>query len=453
LPGWPRQPPAGPRRTGPPCWLIFSAAGFGLPPTTASSKPNALSPGCRLCGQGEWSCLFVNIICNAHCFSCPTSQRAKDEPTTNNLRFPKPGDYIRYLEKFRLKGAGFSGGEPLMTADRTINYLRLVKEHFGAAMHLWMYTNGILLTGDILKRLRKSGLDEIRFDISADNYRLDKVAMAVGQIPTVTVEIPAVPEDFTRLAETMRELDRLGVDFLNLHQLRLTPHNRQNLMSRNYTFLHGPKVVVLESELTALRLLEFAMRNRLRLAVNYCSYIHKHRYQAMGVRKRSAPFICKPYEDVTAAGLIRTLAVRGEPAVLHGLVADFQAAGQDGETWQLNSRGDVLCVAAPLLDLLRPGLHRLTASYHVASLKSAVTYRDSYRVITLSAQRKLIVERSPVAPDLAVPPERLQLFTQSIRPGNNDAPWPASGDSDGTLTDWEKIGGWERLGSGLEGYY
>ncbi|HPS94125.1 MAG TPA: radical SAM protein, partial [Deltaproteobacteria bacterium] len=30
-----------------------------------------ISPGCRLCGEGAWSCLFINNLCNAHCFFCP----------------------------------------------------------------------------------------------------------------------------------------------------------------------------------------------------------------------------------------------------------------------------------------------------------------------------------------------------------------------------------------------
>jgi len=29
---------------------------------------HSLSPGCSLCGNGGWSCLFINGICNAKCF-------------------------------------------------------------------------------------------------------------------------------------------------------------------------------------------------------------------------------------------------------------------------------------------------------------------------------------------------------------------------------------------------
>lgn len=40
-----------------------------------------LSPGCRSCGEGTWSCLFVSGLCNAACFYCPTSQLDKGVPT------------------------------------------------------------------------------------------------------------------------------------------------------------------------------------------------------------------------------------------------------------------------------------------------------------------------------------------------------------------------------------
>ena len=32
-----------------------------------NTKPfhKKLSPGCRICGEGSWSCLFINNLCNA----------------------------------------------------------------------------------------------------------------------------------------------------------------------------------------------------------------------------------------------------------------------------------------------------------------------------------------------------------------------------------------------------
>ncbi|OGQ95327.1 MAG: hypothetical protein A2521_06945 [Deltaproteobacteria bacterium RIFOXYD12_FULL_57_12] len=300
--------------------------------------------------------------------------------------------------------------------------------------------------------MQDTGLDEIRFDISANSYRLDKVEMAVGKIPQVTVEIPTVPEDADQLLAAMRELDRLGVNFLNLHQLRLTPHNRPQLAGRNYTYLHGPRVTVLESELAALRLLAVAVRERLRLAVNYCSYIYKFRYQTMAARRRSAAFINKPHESITATGLLRTLTVRAAAAELQNLVADFTSRGLPADLWQFNSAAATLHLAPQLLHHLDPRRHSLSVRYHAAALKPAITYHNSYREIELSSRRRLIVERTPLDTELAVAADKLPLFTGKIMP-DDATPWPETSPGGNQPTDWEKIVASESFRAGLYEYY
>jgi len=208
-----------------------------------------LAPGCVTCTAGRWSCLFINGICNGRCFYCPTSQSSKSEPMTNSLRFPVVQDYIDYLRSFEFQGASISGGEPLMTFDRTLQFVRRIKARLGSAIHLWLYTNGILADEEKIGLLQDAGLDEIRFDLSAVAYRFDKVRLAAGRIPAVTIEIPAIPEDYELLRNLLPQLAEAGVQYLNLHQLRVTPYNAAHLLDRGYTLLHGPKVTVLESEL------------------------------------------------------------------------------------------------------------------------------------------------------------------------------------------------------------
>lgn len=427
--------------------LLAVLGSRGVKSCADSSKlySGELSPGCRRCVAGDWSCLFINGICNAGCFYCPTPQQSKGEPTTNTLRFAKPRDYISYLEKFAIRGVSLSGGEPLMTLDRSLNFLTAIKKRFGSSVYLWMYTNGILLTSEIMARLRAAGLDEIRFDITADKYCLDKVGLAVNRIPNVTVEIPALPEDLPRLLETARELDRLGVSFLNLHQLRLTPHNRPRLQGRNYSYLHGPRATVLESELAALRVLEFAAGNCCRLSINYCSYIYKHQYQARGARRRAAALISKPFESITATGLIRSLTVRGSAADLQQLAATLVADPRAAGLWQQNG-ADTIYLHPELLARLDPARHGLSVSYHSAALKPAVSYQHAYREIELSPRRRLVVERAPCQSGLLVPAGRFAFFVAGIR----DGAWPVSGDPG---EDWGKICDCERFRPGLGEYY
>ena len=284
-------------------WLRIHAE-FGCNDTKVDSR--RLSPGCRTCAAGGWSCLFINGRCNASCFYCPTSQDDTGDPLTNGIPFAAPDDYAEYVVLFGFTGASISGGEPLITLDRTLAYIDAVRRRSGDAVHLWMYTNGTLLTREIAEELRCAGLKEIRFDIGATNYNLSRLKLAVGVIPTVTVEIPAVPEEEDLLRQKLGEMAAEGVQHLNLHQLRVTPHNLRHLASREHTFVHGESVTVLESELTALRLVRYAIEQGIDLPVNYCSFPYKRRFQHAAARRRGIPFVLTADETVTEAGYLRT---------------------------------------------------------------------------------------------------------------------------------------------------
>ena len=279
----------------------------------AGTKVNCdgLSPGCQRCGDGGWSCLFVNGRCNGRCFYCPTAQDDYGPPTTNGLAFTSPQDYAAYVAALGFSGVSISGGEPLLTPDLTLSYLSAVRKRCGDDVHLWLYTNGTMLTADLCGRLRDAGLDEIRVDLGAVRYHLKKLRLAVGCIPTVTVEIPAVPEDEDLLRLKLVEMAEAGVNHLNLHQMRLTPYNFGPLTKRGYTFLHGEKVTVLESELCALRTVRFGLEQGIPLPVNYCSFPYKRRFQHAAARRRAALTVCAPGEVVTEPGYLRTLTATG----------------------------------------------------------------------------------------------------------------------------------------------
>ncbi|MFP4041320.1 MAG: radical SAM protein [Bacteroidales bacterium] len=285
-----------------------------------------LSPGCRICAEGKWSCLFINGKCNAKCFYCPTSQDEVGIPATNALTFPQPGEYLEYIEKAGFKGVSISGGEPFLTFERSHEYITAIRKKFNS-VYLWLYTNGTLVDEDKLKMLRDSGLNEIRFDIGATGYNLKYLQKAIGIIPVVTVEIPAIPEDLEKMKTLMKKLSDMGVEHLNLHQLRLTPHNINKLAHRPYTFLPGEKVTVIESEITALKLIKHGLDNNIPLPVNYCSFVYKNRYQGRGARTQAAKLIKPEYAGITENGYIRRLFLEGEAKNLQNTLEKFQQPG------------------------------------------------------------------------------------------------------------------------------
>lgn len=266
-----------------------------------------LSPGCKQCAAMSWSCLFISGRCNGRCFYCPTPQNTDDPPMSASVPFTQARDYANYVRFFGYGGASISGGEPFLEFEKSLEYVRNLRLTCGPDLHIWIYTNGTLVTEDTLRRLTDAGLDEIRFDIGATEYDLRHVRRAQGIVPTVTVEIPSVPEEHARLKGLLPELTATGVSHLNLHQLRLTPHNARHLLERDYTYIHGPKVTVLESELCALDLVAYGARSKLPLAINYCSFVYKYRFQAAASRKRFGAWAIEVDEELTENGHIRTI--------------------------------------------------------------------------------------------------------------------------------------------------
>lgn len=265
-----------------------------------------ISKGCTLCGQGQWSCLFITGKCNAGCFYCPASQVNDEVPATQSFTFDTPEAYAEYINHFGFKGVSFSGGEPLLFFDRTLSYLEQIRKNCSPELYIWMYTNGILADEAKQKKLADVGLNEIRFDIGATGYRLDKVKLAKGIIPNITIEIPAVPEEKVRLKKMIPQMIDAGVSNLNLHQLRLTKHNAPKLLKHHYTYIPAEQPIVLESELAALEILEYVKSNNLDIGINYCSFYFKNRFQKAGFRKKIAGLIYPGEEkNITEKGFIR----------------------------------------------------------------------------------------------------------------------------------------------------
>lgn len=264
-----------------------------------------ISKGCQICGEGKWSCLFITGKCNAGCFYCPSPQLADELPGTQNFTFTTPESYAEYLNFFKFKGASFSGGEPLLYFDRALAYLQQIRKDCPPDLYVWMYTNGILADENKFRELAAAGLNEIRFDIGATNYKLDKVITAMGLIENITVEIPAVPEEKEQIKQLLPEMIAAGVTNLNLHQLRLTKHNAPKLLKRDYTYIHAEQPIVLESELAALEIINYAQEKNLEIGINYCSFYFKNRFQKAGFRKIVAKAMGKSNDEITERGFIR----------------------------------------------------------------------------------------------------------------------------------------------------
>ncbi|TFH07450.1 MAG: 4Fe-4S cluster-binding domain-containing protein, partial [Candidatus Thorarchaeota archaeon] len=102
-----------------------------------------LPRGCKLCAKGSKMVLFVTGLCDSSCYYCPLSEEkagidvifADEMPVTNEQNIIYETDAIRG------EGAGISGGDPLCTLERTLDYIRLLKSKYGKEFHIHLYTS------------------------------------------------------------------------------------------------------------------------------------------------------------------------------------------------------------------------------------------------------------------------------------------------------------------------
>ena len=386
-----------------------------------------ISPGCAHCGQGTWSCLFINGICNAKCFYCPSAQNDPGPPVTSGIEFDHPLDYADYVNLFGIRGVAFSGGEPLISLDRVISFLEQLHRKVKSPLHTWMYTNGILADADRMKCLRDNGLNEIRFDLSAKDYTLDGLKKALGIIPIVTVEIPAIPEDLERTKPLLKALADLGVNYLNLHQIRCTSFNTPKLIRRGYTFLHGPGVAVLDTELAALELVRYSLDENIALPVNYCSFTYRNQYQKAAARRRNAALVKKGWEDVTDTGLIRSMTLSGAACHLACVIKGLETDGVEGEDWVA---GRNFVTFPQKLWPRQSDFSQLTLKlkYCPTALRSAPSMHYPHSLIDLNQTRQVTVETDNRHPGIDLFGSQIPAFADMfLSTGHRDQTQKASG--------------------------
>ncbi len=260
-----------------------------------------LSPGCRACKAGTWDCVFMWSACNLDCaFCCSPRDAAHAEPRS---AFGAAREEIASAHaRTRITGVSFSGGEPFLDAERLCDWLAWFKANC-PRNYYWVYTNGVLADEAALRRLGALGLDEIRFNLAASGYRhpavLRNVAAAARHIPRVAVEIPAIPEHAARVLESLAEWCKLGVRYLNLHELMYEPGSRSGELMGSGTEIVTPdghrSEVHPESRAVSLAVMRRVLDDGLPLAVNDCSLQGKLR-QLRGRRRSLAPLLLEPHE-------------------------------------------------------------------------------------------------------------------------------------------------------------
>jgi pyruvate formate-lyase activating enzyme-like uncharacterized protein len=251
-----------------------------------------LPPGCRSCVAGQGTNLYVTGLCTRDCFFCFNQKPRKDETVVHGLPIDDPAEAPAIVARYGLRSVGLSGGEPLLRPERVLALLAALKS-MPAPPRVDLYTNGDLADDELLRRLRRAGLDAIRFDLAARDYDLEPVRRARRIFAEVAVEIPVVPEHRRKLERMVLELDALRVPFLNIHELFVCAENSARVVAEGQVPLEAESRHLLwrptaDSGIAALELLLFALERAKTLSVYYCSCGTQELIAARGLARRRA---------------------------------------------------------------------------------------------------------------------------------------------------------------------
>lgn len=347
-----------------------------------SWRTGPLVKGCQLCVQGKKLVFFVTGLCSKHCYYCPISDQKKNKDVVYANEWPISGkrDIITEASLCNAKGAGITGGDPLIRLERTVKYIRMLKKRFGRKFHIHLYTPLNLVDEKKLHILFNSGLDEIRFhpDINNDYY-WKKIELARKFRWKVGVEIPSIPG---KKKQTLKLIDNIKhkVDFLNINELEVSDTNANRLVEKGFFLKDRISYGIKGSERLALDLLRYCDTAGLR--AHYCTCTLKDKIQLAKRIKRRARHVAKAYDIVTGEGMLVRGAIYGE------IVPGFSykkkiAAMNDKEKKKVLNRLESMRnklrkqfrLPSELIEVDRKKLRILTGSWIVQQIAPEIKYK------------------------------------------------------------------------------
>ena len=210
-----------------------------------SSYTSPLSPACEMCAKGSKMVVLITGLCPANCFYCPLSERkkGKDKIFADEWELENEQDtdkLIREAHSINAKGAGITGGDPLLVWKRVHTYITLLKQTFGNTFHIHLYTSALKNAGH-LTDLVAAGLDEVRFQPMPHTWNqmernpLRKVIKTMVKSPAdVAIEIPVIPKKEKDILSLISWADNQNVQWINLNELEFSERNSDAFRTRGF---------------------------------------------------------------------------------------------------------------------------------------------------------------------------------------------------------------------------
>ena len=240
-----------------------------------SVSTGPLIPGCAICTRAAYMCFQVGFRCNARCPFCFLNTGPADAFDEGEDRARQALLAEFHSRKHNLEGVALTGGEPFLYLPE-LEACVLQMRRARPDLHLWLYTNGILADRERLTFVHDIGVHELRFNLAATDYdpkTLANLEQARSIFEYVAVEVPSYPVQKGRLMACLADLDRIGIDQLNLQELLVTSANVDRLQGEGYQsgillqkrfFLYGSRRMTYE-------VMRHCIDTGCRFTVNDCS--------------------------------------------------------------------------------------------------------------------------------------------------------------------------------------
>ena len=297
-----------------------------------------LSRGCVLCGEGAKLVLFITGLCDHSCFYCPLSEKkaGSDVIYANERRVTGISGIIEEAELMDAGGTGITGGEPLLRLDRTCDIMFELKKRFGGDHHIHLYTR-TPADADTLTRLKRAGLDEIRFHIPTErnngktsygDYR-DSLGICREIGLDLGVEVPAFPDREKELVELARFAGEQGAGFINLNELEMNYINYSILGRKGYSTIGGVSSAVAGSADVGGRVVKHYSDDK-KMNVHLCTVAFKDGVQLTNRIGRRAKNVKRPFEEISKDNTLIRALIECDPTDenMEALMDEFEIPGE-----------------------------------------------------------------------------------------------------------------------------
>ncbi|MBN2066516.1 MAG: radical SAM protein [Candidatus Thermoplasmatota archaeon] len=302
-----------------------------------------LSPACKMCAQGAKLVVLITGQCPASCFYCPLSfeKGGTDRIFADEWELDHENDTEKLIQEatyIDAKGAGITGGDPLIVWQRTCKYISLLKDAFGSSFHIHLYTSG-LQNAEHIDDLVDAGLDEIRFHPTPShwsNMQNSSLCSVIEHTASLAVdtalEIPILPEKKQEILALIQWGNQQELQWINMNELEFSERNAEALTAKHCTVKDDISAAVKGSQECAYDILERVANKDLDIGVHYCSSSFKDGVQLTNRIKRRARHVAQPHEIISDDGtLLRGVVYSSHESLLHlraRIQQEFQIADE-----------------------------------------------------------------------------------------------------------------------------